>query len=281
MTISEQYRKAVLALDAVSAESEAEARELMAHVYGLPPGRLIMRFFDTAEHVERVDALVRERLSGRPLAYVLGERNFYGLDFFVDERVLIPRSDTESVAEAAIHAAGDAGICTAADLCCGSGCIGITLLTETDLEQVVFCDISADALEIARQNAARHGVLDRARFTRGDFLQALEGPVDLIVCNPPYVSENEYPDLETQVRDYEPRGALVAPEGGMFFYRLLARDAPGRLSEGGVLIAETGDTQAEQAAEMFAAGGFTDVRIGYDLSGKQRFVQGRSAQHAG
>lgn len=281
MTIKEQYRRAVKKLQAVSGEPEAEAREILAHVYGLPPGRLVMRFFDEADKEQEADEITEERLTGRPLAYITGVRNFYGRDFAVDERVLIPRYDTESVAEAAIEAVRTSAYRSACDLCCGSGCIGISLLLETDLDHVYFADISQDALDVARLNAKRLGCLSGARFVHGDFLGALPGKTDLIVCNPPYIREEDYSCLEAQVRDFEPRLALTAPLAGLYFYWLLGRDAASCLTPGGTLIAETGDGQAEAAAEILSAAGFENVRIGTDVTGKNRFVQGRSSiQHA-
>lgn len=280
MTISAQYRTVVRALAAVSGEPEAEARELMAHVYGLPPGRLLMRFFDDAEHDERIAGLTEERLSGRPLAYITGIKNFYGLDFMVDERVLIPRFDTESVAEAAIDIICSSEVRLAVDLCCGSGCIGLTLLANTGLDEVLFADVSKAALQVARENAERLGLAARARFAHGDFLDAVSCKADIIVCNPPYISAEEYPHLETQVRDYEPMSALVAGENGLQFYRRLAEEALPCLSPGGTLIAEVGDGQADKAGALLSAAGFVDVTAGTDLSGRPRFIVGKEPTRA-
>lgn len=281
MTIYEQYRKVLEQLRDVSAEPDAEAREILAHVYGLPPGRLIMRFFDEANFFDEVDAICAARNAGRPLAYVLRTRCFFGDEYYVDERVLIPRFDTESVAAAAIREIEQSGAKTAADLCCGSGCIGITLARNTDLECVYLADISEDALLVAQKNAAALDALDRVQFVQGDFLSALPKPVDCIVCNPPYIREDEMMDLEPQVRDYEPRLALAAPEAGLYFYRILAEQARAYLTPGGSLIAETGDGQAPAAAGMLREAGFTDVGIGHDVAGAQRYVLGRKKRHAG
>lgn len=281
MTIREQYKRLLSALGRVSAEPDAEAKEILAHAYGLPFGRLIMRFFDEAGFADEVEAIASERCTGRPLAYVLRSRDFYGLNYFVDERVLIPRWDTEAVVEEAVRETRARDVRLAADLCCGSGCIGISLLKNTNIPRVYFCDISEGALEVARQNAHKHGVLDRAVFAEGDFLCALPPRLDLIVCNPPYISEEDYPALEAQVRDYEPRLALAAPEGGLHFYRLLAEGAASHLNPEGVLLAETGDGQAERAAQLLRDSGYMDVRIGADTSGMPRFVRGRILQDAG
>lgn len=276
MTIQEQYSDVLQALREVSDEPDAEAREILAHVYGLSPGRLIMRFFDTAGSFAEIRQIVAQRRTGMPLAYVLRSRDFYGRDFYVDERVLIPRSDTESVAEAAIKAAKKDGARTCMDLCCGSGCIGITILKETDVPCVLFADISGGALAVARANAERHGVLERARFRQGDMLEAADGPADLIVCNPPYISDAEICTLETQVKEYEPRLALSGGADGLDFYRRLAAAAQRYLSPSGTLIAEVGDGQAETVCGMFEDAGLLGVRAGTDVAGKDRFVIGRS-----
>lgn len=281
MTVREQYRELEKVLEEVTEEPAAEAMTILAHVYGMPPGRLVMRFFDEAAFRKEAASVADERArTGRPLAYILGTRNFCGLDFFVDERVLIPRLDTEQMTMDAAAFIADSGAERAADICCGSGCIGITLLRNTDIDEVIFADISRDALDVAKMNAQALGVVSRARFVCADFLAAVDRPVDLIVCNPPYIREDDFAALEAQVRDWEPKLALTARRNGMEFYERLGEGALRSLAAGGALFAETGDGQARAAAEILQNAGFADVAVGRDVSGAERYVQGRKKHNA-
>lgn len=269
------YRSTVQQLRAASDEAEAEAREIMAHVYGVSWGRLSMRLFDVAEEKEkeRVRCTVQERLTGRPLAYVLGSRGFYGADFEVDERVLIPRQDTESVVEKAVS---EGPFQKAADVCCGSGCIGITLLREGAARSVLFTDVEEGALEIAKRNRNRLCPQAPASFRQGDLLEPLQGErFDLLIANPPYISEDEYVLLDPQVRAYEPRRALVADAGGLGFYKRLVRGAGPLLTENGMLLVEIGCGQSGPVEDLFREAGFRDVQTGNDLAGRPRYVGGR------
>lgn len=273
-TIGEQLRSVRLALRPVSEEAASEAQLILAHVYGTTPGALIMRLLHEADRVEEADRIVRARLQGRPLAYVLKSSPFYGADYMVDERVLIPRFDTEPVVEAALERIGRRGFAEAADVCCGSGCIGTTLLRESAVRRVVFTDISGGALEVARCNARRLAPGREMVFRQGDLLMALDAPVDIIVCNPPYIAADEYVDLERQVREYEPRLALFGGRDGLDCFRRLAAQAHARLRPGGMLITEIGCSQREEVLALFAAAGLTDLETGTDLAGRPRWVAG-------
>ena len=271
-TIADEYRGAKKLLSAVTREAEAEAGAILAHVYGLTPGAVFMRFLHEGTGGKRIGEIVGKRLSGMPLAYALGEKNFSGRDFDVDERVLIPRSDTEQVVEHAVKAASQNGYQTALDLCCGSGCIGITLLLESGLKTVYMSDISPDALDVARKNAARLVPHKTSVFLCGDLFEPVDFKVDMIVCNPPYIAADEYEDLEAQVREYEPRSALTAGRGGYAFYERLARECGAFLTPGGTAVFEIGSTQSVEVVRLLKAAGFDRVDCGCDLAGRPRFV---------
>lgn len=273
-TIHQQLRAVRDALSAVSSEADCEARLILAHVYGTTPGALTMRLLHEAGFSAQIDGIVAARLEGRPLAYILKSRDFYGAEFMVDERVLIPRCDTECVAEAAIARIRERGYRTAADLCCGSGCIGITLMRESAIAHVVFGDISAGALSVAAENARRLASDRQAEFCAGDLTEVLTVPVDLIVCNPPYITAAEMKDLERQVRDFEPHLALYGGRDGLDFYRRLTAAAPAVLTAGGTLLTEIGARQKEEVAALYAAAGFTAIETGNDLGGRPRWVAG-------
>lgn len=269
----EIYKKTATALEKAGfSEAEAEAKVLTAHVHGGDFSSLCLRFFDDCDREEQIDKLLFERLSGKPLAYVLKEKYFYGRPFYVDERVLIPRYDTESVAERALILAREYGYKTVLDLCCGSGILGVTMGAEGAFEKIAFADVSKEALSVARQNA--HDIIPerQTEFVQGDFLENIAETFDLVVCNPPYISAGDYEALEPQVKDYEPQNALLAEHEGYLFYERAARETPRVLNAGGALVLEIGDTQAERVCALLESCGFDKIRSGDDLSGKPRWV---------
>jgi len=219
-------------------------------------------------------AACRERLQGRPVQYIAGESFFYGYRFFVDERVLIPRPETELVLEHAMErlvASGLDSVDTPSilEIGTGSGCIAITLALRLPDAQVTALDVSADALEVARRNAEEHGVSDRIRFVQADaldpaFAQKAGGPFDLVISNPPYIPESEWATLQKEVKGYEPRLALVSPSG-FEFYRSIVATAPALLRKGGVLCFELHADGAEGVKKLLGHE-FRDVQVMQDYS---------------
>ncbi len=199
------------------------------------------------KELEAFRAACRERLQGRPVQYIAGEAFFYGYRFFVDERVLIPRPETELVLEHAMERLAASGLASAQtpsilDIGTGSGCIAITLALRLPGARVTAADVSADALDVARRNAEEHGVADRIRFVEADALSAsfaekAGGPFDLVISNPPYIPESEWATLQEEVKQYEPRLALVAPKGFEYYESIVAA-APALVRKGGVLCFE-------------------------------------------
>ena len=219
--------------------------------------------------VRALDALAEERLKGRPLWYILGSTDFYGCEIKTDERALIPRPETELLAELAVKAAkeGDALL----DMCTGSGCIAIALAKYCADRHVsvTAADKSTEALALAAENAAANGV--EVRLLESDLFASVEGTFDIIVCNPPYVKRGDLADLQREVRDYEPLSALDGGEDGLDFYRRLAAEAPAHLKEGGMLLVECGAGQARDVAQLFCS--FARVSIIRDYAGIERFVR--------
>lgn len=269
------YKETIETLEGAGfSEARAEAGVLLAHVYGGDFSQLCLRFFDECPKSGEIQKLLAQRLSGKPLAYVLREKYFYGRPFTVDGRVLIPRYDTEPVVEKALMLAQENGYTSALDLCCGSGIIGITLAAEGTFETVCFSDLSADALQVAQKNADTLIAAQKRTFFQGDFLEPVAGTFDLVVCNPPYISPADYAGLEAQVREFEPQAALVAKSGGYAFYERAAREVPAVLKSGGALVLEIGDTQAQRVCALLKEGGFDKIEYGFDLSGRPRWVAG-------
>ena len=227
---------------------------------------------------EKAVALRTER---RPLPYITGEAWFYGRPFKINRAVLIPRPETELLVEAALEKCGDQPAPQIADIGTGSGCLAVTLACELPEAKVWATDLSADALTLARKNVVRYGLETCVTLLRGDLLGPL--PVgmrfDVIVSNPPYVTEAELPTLQPEVRDYEPRLALSGDAGesgpeGTAIHRRLLEEAPAYLKPGGWLLLEVGQGQVEQVARAARDLGYTQVMLRNDMSGIGRVVLG-------
>lgn len=267
----------LLAAGIEPSEAGVEARLLLQHALGFTREQLITRSEDSVDPTPLEPLLVR-RERREPLAYLLGEREFYGLSFFVTPAVLIPRPETELLVEMIRspppRPAGSQRLAIA-DIGTGSGCIAVTLAELLPEAQVYATDISEDALEVARRNAARHGV--NVTFLLGDLLAPLPKELlfEVIVSNPPYISRTEAETLAPEVIDGEPHVALFDTDAdGLGFYRRLASDAPKRLAPGGLLAVEVGMGQSGAVARLFEGAGLLDVQTIPDLAGTGRVVRG-------
>jgi release factor glutamine methyltransferase len=228
--------------------------------------------------VTRVDTLVERRLSGEPLPYITGSREFYGLDFVVDERVLIPRPETELLVDKVVEFAGDepdGRPLTVADVGTGSGVIAVALTTQLPQAKVVAIDVSKAALEVAAINASRHGVDDRVELRVGDLLGPLDGPVDVIVSNPPYLTDEEMAGLPVELRR-EPPVSFRGGEDGLSVTSRLIERAPDYLEPRGLLAVEVGHGQATAVMDM-AQRAFSTAEVDCyeDLAGVPRVVSVR------
>ena len=256
MRIGEACRAAAAQLRAAGVPDPAwDSGQLMSRVTGLAPlmARLSEREL-TAKEATAFDALVQRRLQREPLQYILGTQDFCGRSFAVDGRVLIPRPETELLAERAVRALQAFGPGThALDLCCGSGCLGITLALEVPSAQVDMADLSEDALAVTRKNAERLGA--QVSLLRGDLWDAVDArQYQLIVSNPPYIPDADCLALQAEVMR-EPPMALKGGMDGLDFYRRIAAGLRKHLLPGGVLLLEVGFDQAERVAELLRAAG--------------------------
>ncbi len=266
LTVIERYReiKKILA-EANFPEADAEARLIVADAAGLSLGEI---FLDAQRQVDfDVSAILEKRLSGMPLAYAMNKKYFMGFPFYVDESVLIPRQDTEVVAARALAIIKEKGYDTVLDLCCGSGCIGISI-AKLSLAQVIGSDLSADAVAVANKNAKNLSA-DSFRAVQGDLFSCIFATFDMIVSNPPYVTDAEYELLENQVRGYEPKGALV---GGLRFYEMIAAQAAAHLNPDGTLIFEIGANQKDAVFEILKKNGFFNIACYKDIAGRHRVM---------
>jgi release factor glutamine methyltransferase len=276
-SIAEALKQASRSLDAAGVpEARREAGSLLSFVLSKDRTFLISHAEDLVDDdsVQRLREFVERRAAGEPLQYITGVQDFYGREFRVTPDVLIPRPETELLVEAALEVTKTNGafIC---DVGTGSGCIAVTLLCELAGVRVVAVDKSAAALEIAKINAEKQSVADRAVFVVSDCfdaLDAVEYQFDLIVSNPPYVSESALEGLQREVRDHEPRVALSPGADGLSVIRRLLTDAPGYLTPNGHLLMEIGFDQGEAVRDLIDESVWSLLDIRPDLQSIPRIV---------
>jgi len=255
-------------------ESDLDARLLAQHVLGWSTERFLANARDPAPEgfAPRYDALVARRVTREPLAYIVGVREFWGLELEVTPDVLIPRPATELIVEAVQDLFPDRSVpLTIADVCTGCGCVAVALACERPTARVSGSDISRPALVVARRNAARHGVADRVTFAHADLLDGASGPFDVIVANPPYVIDHARPALQPEVRNYEPAVALFGGADGLELVARLIDAAAEQLRRGGYLIFEFGLGQDLEVEQMIdASPALAMVALRRDLQGIAR-----------
>ncbi len=257
-----------------------EAELLLGNVLSLDRVRLIVQANQplSAEELAAFREVIMRRRGGEPLAYILGEREFFGRRFVVDPRVLIPRPDTEILVDVALDKTKHRTLYgRALDLCTGSGCIAISFAKARPTWRVTGTDISEEALQVARRNALNHGALWGVRFIDGDLFQPVQGErFEVILSNPPYIPEEEIERLESTVRDFEPRGALAGGGTGLDFYPRLVAGARAQLVPGGIFAVEVGAGQAKHVETIMRDGGFSEVERFKDYGGHERVICARA-----
>ena len=243
-----------------------EARELVCAGSGKSRGEFYRDggLYTSPEIEEAVRALVRRHLDGEPVAYLIGEWEFCGLTLEVTPAVLIPRVDTETLAEAAVGFARSLGKCRLLDLCTGSGCIGLAVAANAPDCRALLGDISEEALGVCRRNVRRCGLTDRVKAETLDALALpppFTGAFDCITCNPPYIPRADLETLDRPVKDFEPLLALCGGEDGLDFYRAAAKNWKNVLTENGRMYFEVGIGQAEEVWRLMDGEGFLDIRV--------------------
>jgi len=258
-----------------------EAQVLLAHVLGCSRVQLYTGFDKPLGEAElaRYRSLIKRRLAGESVSYLVGETEFWGLPFHVDPTVLVPRPDTETVIEVARAARPDrAPPCRILDLCTGSGVIAVSLAKEFPAATVVATEISPDAAALARKNAARNGVADRVEVRGGDLFAPVRGErYDLIAANPPYIASAVLPTLSAEVRR-EPVIALDGGRDGLAFYDRICAEASAHLTPGGVVVLEHGYDQADAVRARLSAAGFTGIALVHDLGKNPRVTWGTAGR---
>jgi release factor glutamine methyltransferase len=229
-----------------------------------------------SDKVEEFRQLLERRLRREPVAYILGEKEFYSRPFIVSPDVLIPRPETEILVEEALKVAKNVSHPLVVDAGTGSGCIAITISCECQDAQIFATDISFEALLIADANSKRHRVVEKISLVRTDFLSSFEEEsIDLALSNPPYITDSDFSKLESNVKDFEPKESLLGGEDGLNCMRKIVHQAGRVLKNGGWCIVEVGDGQSENVSEIFDYVGFRDVSSVRDLSGIERVIKGK------
>ena len=256
-----------------------EARELVCYAAGKTRQELTRdaRLYVPQSVEQQVRALVDRHLAGEPVAYLIGEWEFYGLPLDISEHVLIPRPDTEVLAEKAIEFVQTLDECRVLDLCAGSGCVGLAVASQAPKARVVLGELSEGALRICRQNIRRNGLSGQVVPLPMDVMAgppAHMGEFDCIVSNPPYIPRGDIADLDVSVKDYEPLMALDGGEDGLDFYRTICRDWRDVMHPGTRLYFEVGIGQADDVLRIMRSVGFGDIQVVDDPGGIPRVVFG-------
>ncbi len=262
--------------DELAARSRADATLLLRHVLDIPPAEIYAyreRHLSLLE-VRTFQSLIDERVKGKPIQYITGEQEFFGLPFRVTPDVLIPRPETEHLVEAAIARLQNHSASRIVDVGTGSGCIAVALAHAMPHSEIVALDISATALAVAEQNARQNGVAERIGFLQSNLLAAVVGEgFDAVVSNPPYVALSERASLATEVREFEPALALFAGPTGLEIYQRLIVEANGLLASGGWLLMEIGHSQRDAVEKLLR--GWEGVEFISDLQDIPRVAVAR------
>ena len=257
-----------------------DAEVLLAHVLGCKRIQVYMRFDDVAtdEMRKQFRELIKQRVEGCPVAYLVGRKDFFSLELEINRDVLIPRPDTETVVSECLQLAKDMPAPTILDIGTGSGNLAVALAKQHKTAAVTAIDLSPAALAVAQRNAAKHGVAERIRFLEGDVFAPLAADerFDFIVSNPPYIPHADIATLESGVRDYEPHLALDGGTDGFAVFDRLIAGAPSHLKPGGYLLIEIGAPQEQPARERLVAQGVYELgKTILDGSGHPRVLRAR------
>ena len=283
-SISKVIKQGELRLaQAGKADAAIDAKLLMLYVLDCSSAMLLLNKDKELEQdkLEIYLDYIEKRASGVPLQHITSEQEFMGLSFYVDENVLVPRQDTETLVEKVVMLNDKYHFKTAIDIGTGSGCIGISLAHYIKDLKVTLLDISDKALEVAQRNIKSNNVETRVITLKSDVLDeyrnanaAQEARVDLIVSNPPYIAQKDIPGLMTEVKDHDPMMALTDGLDGLEFYRRISHDAKEYLNENGVLVYEIGYDQREDVIRILENEGYHDIEYIKDMQGNDRVVVG-------
>lgn len=255
-------------------DAKLDAWYLLAHVFGMGRSVFFLREQEESQKDKALiyNELVKKRARHIPLQYITGTQEFMGLEFEVDENVLIPRQDTEILVEEVLSVCKNKSVL---DLCTGSGCIIISLSKLGNISKAVGADVSKEALQVAKRNAEKLNA--DVTFVDSDLFEKVEGRFDIVVSNPPYIKSVELLSLMPEVRDHEPKLALDGGSDGLLIYQGIIKDVAGFLKPGGHVYLEIGYDQGKALTGMLKDAGYTDIYIKKDYGGLDRVVHGRKS----
>ena len=247
-----------------------DARILVAHALGIPKSQLSMKIKENVSEETKasLEKLISRRINREPIAKILGKRQFWGRTFFINEDVLDPRGDTETLIDYVI----DGPVRSVLELGTGSGVIAISLACEWKEVHVVATDISEAALFVAQKNAQNFDVHDKIDFLKSDWFEAIEGKFDLIISNPPYVGLSEINEISQEVLNHDPELALFAGSDGLGAYERIIPQLTKFLNPGGTVVLEIGASQSDSVKTLMNSSGLSEVKTFKDLAGKDRLV---------
>ena len=252
-----------------------DARILTAYALQLPISELSLKIDEqvSKQIIYELEKLILRRIDREPISKILGRREFLGRSFFINENVLDPRADTETLIDFVI----EKPVKSVLELGTGSGAIAVTLACEWKEVHVTAVDISEDALSLAKTNAEKFNVQNKVHFLKSDWFKAVRGPFDLIISNPPYIGWIEKDHLTAEVVKYDPEIALFAGRDGLDAYKTIIPNLAKFLNPDGIVVLETGVCQSNQVKNMLSEVGFVNAKIAKDLSGKDRLVAAKLA----
>ncbi|NNC38794.1 MAG: peptide chain release factor N(5)-glutamine methyltransferase [Acidimicrobiales bacterium] len=278
VTVEDLRRSTRITLEQAGIESsEIESNILVCEAFGWASSELIAYAPNPAplEGIECLNQMLARRIKHEPIAYILGKQPFWSLEFLVTPDVLIPRPETEGVVERALSCLKEIGNPLIVDVGTGSGAILLSVLHERKDATGVGLDVSASALDIAKLNADKLEMADRAQFVLSDFLSEFDQRADIIVSNPPYITDKAMKNLPRTVVDYEPEMALRGVRHGLSAYEAIIAKLTEALKPQGSIVFEIGYDQGEAVAGLLRAAGFTQILIDQDLAGHDRVVSGK------
>lgn len=271
VSIRDALTEGIRLLENSSPSPALDAELLLYYVSSMSRLELIVRRDEPLQKYDLYISLIQRRKNGEPIAYLTGEKEFMSLPFSVSPAVLIPRPDTETLAEWAISHIKDHKVL---DIGTGSGCLAVSVKHYCPQAEVFALDVSDSALSLARKNAERNGA-DVNFFSCNILKDDLPDTYDFILSNPPYITKEEMDALDTDVKDFEPHLALFGGDDGLDFYRVIAKKAFASLNKNGYLAVEIGWLQEEAVTELFASHGFTQITTLFDLAENPRVILGK------
>ncbi len=278
-------------MDSDIADATRDCKILYCYMMDIPFSKIILEYQEVLQDrlCDKYFELIDRRSNGEPVQYIMGSQEFMGLEFIVNENVLIPRQDTETLVEDALEIINTGTLrgedmdvkrkeWDILDLCTGSGAIGVSLARIANKVNVTCSDISEGAIKVAKENAQKHGVAKSVKFEQGDLFKPFskhfrKQKFDMIISNPPYIKSSVIPTLQKEVCEHEPLSALDGGESGLDFYERIVSGVGGHLRKGSVLLLEIGHDQGEAVSGLLSRNGdFTSIRVLKDLANRDRIV---------